>query len=176
MYTLLHLKWITKDLRYSIGNSAQGYVAAWMGEDLGGERIHVYVWLSHLAIHLKLSQHWLLIGCTPIQNKKSTTKSDSLVSITWNHPWQNSLPEAWHAAAHGVAKSQTCLSNWTAAVTNGTRHRGDGQGWLTLSGNILVGTLTHTLPPGFQESSFQRAHNSLSCSTCFASYFTFYPK
>ena len=83
MNTLLHLKWISnKDLGYSIGNSAQGYVAAWMGGDLGGERIHVYVWLSHLAIHLKLSQHWLLISCTPTQNKKSTTKSDSLVSIT----------------------------------------------------------------------------------------------
>ena len=32
MYTLLYLKWITnKDLLYSTGNSAQCYVAAWMG-------------------------------------------------------------------------------------------------------------------------------------------------
>ena len=30
MYTLLYLKWITnKDLLYSIGNSAQCYVATW---------------------------------------------------------------------------------------------------------------------------------------------------
>ena len=28
MYTLLYLKWITKDLLYSTGNSAQCYVAA----------------------------------------------------------------------------------------------------------------------------------------------------
>ena len=36
MYTLLYLKWITnKDLLYSTGNSAQCYVAAWMGE-VGG--------------------------------------------------------------------------------------------------------------------------------------------
>ena len=37
MYTLLYLKWITnKELLYSIWNSAQRYVAAWMGGELGG--------------------------------------------------------------------------------------------------------------------------------------------
>ena len=36
MYTLLYLKWIiNKDLLYSTGNSAQAYVAAWMGGELG---------------------------------------------------------------------------------------------------------------------------------------------
>ena len=42
MYTLLYLKWITnKDLLCSIGNSAQCYVAAWMGGVFGGEWLHV---------------------------------------------------------------------------------------------------------------------------------------
>ena len=36
MYTLLYFKWINKDLLYSTGNSAQCYVAAWMGEEFGG--------------------------------------------------------------------------------------------------------------------------------------------
>ena len=69
-YTLLCLKWITnKDLLCSAGNSAQCYVAAWMGGEFGGKWIHVYVWLSAFALHLKLSQHvnWLY---TSIQNKK----------------------------------------------------------------------------------------------------------
>ena len=58
MYTLPYLKWITnKDLLYSTGNSSQCYVAAWMGGEFGGEWIHVYVWLSPFAVHLKLSQH-----------------------------------------------------------------------------------------------------------------------
>ena len=71
MYTLLYLKWITnKDLLYSTGNSAQCYVAFWMGGEFGGEGIHVYVWLSPFLVHLKLSQHCLLTGYTPIQNKK----------------------------------------------------------------------------------------------------------
>ena len=36
MYTLLYLKWITnKDLLYSTGNSAQCYMAAWMGGEFG---------------------------------------------------------------------------------------------------------------------------------------------
>ena len=42
MYTLLYLKWIiNKDLLYSTGNSAQCYVAAWMGGEFRGEWIHV---------------------------------------------------------------------------------------------------------------------------------------
>ena len=42
MYTLLYLKWITnKDLLYSTGNSAQCYVAAWMGGEFGGGWVHV---------------------------------------------------------------------------------------------------------------------------------------
>ena len=58
MYTLLYLKEITnKNLLYSTGNSAQCSAAAWMGGEFGGEWIHVYVWLSLFAIHLKLSQH-----------------------------------------------------------------------------------------------------------------------
>ena len=43
VFTLLYLKWIAnKDLLYSTGNSAQCYVAAWMGGEFRGEEIHVY--------------------------------------------------------------------------------------------------------------------------------------
>ena len=36
MYTLLYLKWITNQgLLYSMGNSGQCYVAAWMGGESG---------------------------------------------------------------------------------------------------------------------------------------------
>ena len=61
MYTLLYLKWITnKDLLYRPWNSAQYYVAAWMGGKFGEEWIHVYVWLSPFSFQLKLSQHCFL--------------------------------------------------------------------------------------------------------------------
>ena len=57
MHTLLYLKWITnKDLVYSIANSHQCYMAAWMEGEFRGEWIHVYVWLGPSAVHLKLSQ------------------------------------------------------------------------------------------------------------------------
>ena len=57
--TLLYLKWITKkDLLDSTGNSAECYVAAWMGGESGGEWIQVYVRLSPFAVLLKLSQHY----------------------------------------------------------------------------------------------------------------------
>ena len=40
MYTLLYLKWITnKNLLYSTWNSAQCYMAAWMGGEFGRERM-----------------------------------------------------------------------------------------------------------------------------------------
>ena len=58
MCTLLYVKWISnKGLPNSPGHSAQCYVAAWMGGEFGGEWIHVYVWLSPFAVHLKKSQH-----------------------------------------------------------------------------------------------------------------------
>ena len=42
IYTLIYLKQITnKDLLYSTGNSAQCYVAAWMGQEFGGEWIQL---------------------------------------------------------------------------------------------------------------------------------------
>ena len=45
MHTLLYLKWITnKEVLYSTGNSAQCYVAAWMGREFGGEWIPVYMY------------------------------------------------------------------------------------------------------------------------------------
>ena len=75
MYTLLYVKWITKrDLLYSTENSAQCYVAAWTGGEFGGEWIHVCVWLSPFAVHLKLSQHCLLIGYTPVPGEKKFKK------------------------------------------------------------------------------------------------------
>lgn len=45
-------------------------VAAWVGGEFWGEWIHVHVWLGPFTVHLKLSQHCLLIGCTPVQNFK----------------------------------------------------------------------------------------------------------
>ena len=43
MYTVLCSKWITnRDLLYSMGNSAQCYVAAWMGGECWGEWTHTH--------------------------------------------------------------------------------------------------------------------------------------
>ena len=62
MYTSLYLKWITnRDLLYSTQNSSQCYVAAWMGEEFGGEWI--YVFLSPCSPE---SLTALIIGYTPI--------------------------------------------------------------------------------------------------------------
>ena len=58
MDTLLYLTWRTsKDLLSSTGDSTQCHVAAWMGREFWGEWIHVYLWLSPFAVHLKPSRH-----------------------------------------------------------------------------------------------------------------------
>ena len=55
MDTLLYLTWrASKDLLDSTGDSAQCHVAAWMGVSFGGEWMHVCIWLSPFAVHLKL--------------------------------------------------------------------------------------------------------------------------
>ena len=55
---MLYLKQITnKNLLHSTWNSAQCYVAAWMGGGFVGEWIHEQAWLSPFTVHLKLSQH-----------------------------------------------------------------------------------------------------------------------
>ena len=52
MFTLLYLKWIAnKDLLYNTRDSAQCYVAAWMGGEFGKEWIHVCAWLSPFTVH-----------------------------------------------------------------------------------------------------------------------------
>ena len=57
MNALLCLEWLTNgNLLDSTGNSARGYVPAWMGGEFGEGWIHVYVWLSPFTVHLKL-QH-----------------------------------------------------------------------------------------------------------------------
>ena len=60
MFKVTTAQWITsKVLLCSPGNCAHSYMSAWMGGEFGGEGIHaqVQVWLSPLAVHLKLSQH-----------------------------------------------------------------------------------------------------------------------
>ena len=83
-------EWITnKDLLYSTWNSAQCYVAASMGAGFGGEWIHVYVWLSPLAVHLKLSQHCQ--SAIP-QNKIKSSKEKkkvSLIILHWLDPFSS---------------------------------------------------------------------------------------
>ena len=67
-YTLLYLKWITKkDLVNSTWNSAQRYVAAWLGGEFQGEWI--YVWLS-LCCSLE-TVTILLIFYIPVSKKLS---------------------------------------------------------------------------------------------------------
>ena len=69
MYARLYLKWITnRALLQSTGNSAQCYVAARMGGEFGGRMDYISFFC------LPKTTTTLLIGYTPIQNKKVKKK------------------------------------------------------------------------------------------------------
>ena len=57
-----------------------------MGREFGGEWIHAYGWLNPFAVHLKLSQHGLLISYTPIQNLEKEMATHSSV-LAWRMLW-----------------------------------------------------------------------------------------
>ena len=62
MYTLLYLKCIyVQHKTYCTAQGILSYVTDWMEGESGGEWIHVCVWLSPFAVHLKLSQHYYLV-------------------------------------------------------------------------------------------------------------------
>ena len=70
MYTLLYLKWIAnKDLLHSTGNSAQCYVASWMGGESGG-RMDTWIGMTEFLCCSPEAITTLLIGYTLIENKK----------------------------------------------------------------------------------------------------------
>ena len=76
MHTLLYLKWIiNKNLLYSrelcyTGNSAQCYVAAWMGGKFGGEWMDTCICVAESLCCSPENITTLLIAYSSIQNKK----------------------------------------------------------------------------------------------------------
>ena len=67
-YRVLYLKWITnKDILYSTANSVQCYVAAWMGSL---REMDTCICMAESLCCPPETITALLIGYTPIQNKK----------------------------------------------------------------------------------------------------------
>ena len=99
MYTLLYLKWITnKDLWYSIGNSAQCYVATQTGGEPGGELIYVHVSLEfhfHFSLSCIGEGHGSPLQCSFLENPRDGG--------------------AWWAAVYGVAQNRTRLKRLSSS-------------------------------------------------------------
>ena len=86
MDTLLYFKWITNwDLLYSTGNSAQCYVAAWVGEGFGGERISS-VQFSRSVMSDSVRPHGLQHARLPCPSPTPEACSNSGLLSQWCHP------------------------------------------------------------------------------------------
>ena len=82
-YTLLYLKRITnKDLLYSTGNSAQCYVAAWMGGEFGYTASLVAQMVKRLPA---MQETWVcsLGGEDPLEKEMATHSSTLAWKILW---------------------------------------------------------------------------------------------
>ena len=76
-YTLLYLKWVTnKDLLDSTGNSAQCYLAAWMGGQFWGG-VDTCICMAESLRCSPETTTTLLISYTPTQNKKLKKEQES---------------------------------------------------------------------------------------------------
>ena len=80
-----------------------------MGVGFGGEWIHVYVWLSPFAVHLKLSQHCKLAICQyKIKSKKKKQLSAWICS-------RNRAGSGWHQGREwrtGVQRGEGDCTAW----------------------------------------------------------------
>ena len=116
-------------------------------------------------VHPKGNQSWIYIGRTdaeaeaPIhwlpdagkdwrQEEKGMTEDKM---IGWHHLSLSKLQEmvkdreAWHSAVHGVAKSQTWLSNWTATTNLSKVQVASWESKLFESGYIQQSLVCHLL-------------------------------
>ena len=128
--SLVYVRWITsKDLLHSTWSSAQCYVAAWMGEEFGGEWICVHAWLRPFAVHLKLSQRCLLIGyaakslqscltlCDPRDGSPPGSSVPGIlqartlewVAISFSSAWK------WKVQVKSLSRVRLFTTPWTAA-------------------------------------------------------------
>ena len=82
MYTLLYLKWITnKDPLHNTGNSAQCFVAVWMGGEFGGEWVHyMYAWVPFLSTW---NYHIMLFICLVMSDSATPRTAASQVSLSF---------------------------------------------------------------------------------------------
>ena len=118
LYTLLYLKWITnKDLPYSTWNSAQYDMVAWLGGESGVSE-NVYVWLSPLTVHLKLSPH-----CS------SVIPQYKIKPLKYGEK---------HASVGAMASSTMCQGIWEESCPPGYQVKGS-QIWVSIESDLNSG-------------------------------------
>ena len=101
-------------LLHSTWNSAQCYVAGWMGEEFGEEWIHVYVWLGfpggtvikNLPVNARDAGE--AVSIPGLERSPGVGNGNPLQYCCLDNPMDRG---AWWVTVHGVAKSWTRLSD-----------------------------------------------------------------
>ena len=107
---MLYLTWITnKDLLYSTGNSAQCYMAAWMGGEFGGQWIQGYLCLLSTWNYHNIVNQWCcylvpqscltlcnpMDWCPPGSSVHGISQARILEWVAMPHFRGSSLPRDW---------------------------------------------------------------------------------
>ena len=123
---------INKDLLYSTRNSAQGYVAAWMGGEFGGEWAHIYVWLvllrsvwnshnfvnwlsvqfSRSVVSDSLPPHGLQHSRPPCPSPTPGSYSNSCPSSRWCHPTISSSVVPFSSCLQSPIQNKKFKKKW----------------------------------------------------------------
>ena len=82
--------------------------------------LHVYAWLSPFTVHLKPSQHCLLIGYTPVQNKKLKERENVVSSEQPLNRGEKS-PQRERVTGGSLWSSDTLSSKFSAGESPGWR-------------------------------------------------------
>ena len=102
-------------LLHSTWNSAQCYVAGWMGEEFGEEWIHVYVWLGfpggtvikNLPVNARDAGE--AVSIPGLERSPGVGNGNPLQYCCLDNPMDRG---AWQATVHGVSKSWMGINDW----------------------------------------------------------------
>ena len=123
--------WVHKLMAFFRGGTCTTWVQAGSVQLLSHVRLFVTPWTAALQAFLSITNSRSLLRLMSVESVMPSShlilcrplllpsifpsirvfSSESLLHIRWPKYW--SFSEAWHAAVHGVAKSQTRLSDWT---------------------------------------------------------------
>lgn len=109
------------------------------GGSLGEQRIHLYIWLSPFAVHLKVSEHWWLIGYAPIQNLKLFFKKKNKAEKEDNRCWRRKEYDRANSKSDVLRSGNVWCGPYEQGGQSGQKEKREEEATLHEVGGVLAG-------------------------------------